>query len=265
MQPLATNASSSSTAPCTTHWWATVAPRPISVVTSGGQCSTEPSCTLARSRTTIGPQSPRSTAPYQIEAPDSTLTSPMSVAVGATNASSAIVGRLPRLIDEHRITLPGRLRCGAPSRATRAGRAPSIIYVTAHGKEEMPALWRMRPGGRLHLQPGACRRVAGQGVGVREPESPCRGAGRAGAGGAEVRRPHGAHRCRARRDLPYGCRQQLRVCESALERDHRRLVQGCHRPSLGFHQETGAAVRSGWPGRRRRAPKSSGPPASPMP
>jgi len=43
----------------------------------------------------IGEKSARSTAPYQTEAPASTCTSPTSVAVGAMNASSAIVGLTP--------------------------------------------------------------------------------------------------------------------------------------------------------------------------
>src|SRR5579875_1936932 len=94
-QPLPTSASSSSTAPWTMHRCATVARGPISVVTPGFVWMTVPSCTFARSRTTIGPSSPRSTAPYQTDAPDSIVTSPMSVAVAAMNASSATTGRLP--------------------------------------------------------------------------------------------------------------------------------------------------------------------------
>ena len=72
-----------------------VAPGPTSQVTSGGVCSTAPSCTLAPARMMIGPKSARSTAPYQTEAPASTRTSPTNVAVGAMNASSAMVGLTP--------------------------------------------------------------------------------------------------------------------------------------------------------------------------
>ncbi len=53
------------------------------------------SCTLAPSRTTIEQMSARSTAPYQTEAPASTTTSPMSVAVGAIHASGWTCGDLP--------------------------------------------------------------------------------------------------------------------------------------------------------------------------
>src|SRR5437016_3852547 len=62
--PLPTSASAPMTAPCTTHRWPTVAPSPISVTGSSPPCSTEPSWTFAPHRTTIGPKSARSTAPY---------------------------------------------------------------------------------------------------------------------------------------------------------------------------------------------------------
>src|SRR3954471_4707360 len=70
-----------------------VAPWPISSGSAAG--TTAPSWMLAPARTTIGAKSARSTAPYQTDAPASTVTSPTSVAVGATNASGCTVGRLP--------------------------------------------------------------------------------------------------------------------------------------------------------------------------
>src|SRR5690242_5716593 len=131
VHPLATRASSSSTAPCTRHWCATVAPRPITVVTSTVVWITDPSCTLAFARTRIGPSSPRSTAPYQTEAPDSMVTSPITLAVGATHASAAIDGRLPsysnsivgpvRSAPRRSAGQPGALPVSLPLPADRAG------------------------------------------------------------------------------------------------------------------------------------------------
>ena len=43
----------------------------------------------------IRPKSARSTAPYQIDAPASTTTSPTTVAVGATHASGCTCGDRP--------------------------------------------------------------------------------------------------------------------------------------------------------------------------
>src|SRR5690348_532186 len=93
--PLPSSAFSSSTAPCTMQECATVAPGPTSTTASGAPCRTELSCTLAPSRTMIVQMSARSTAPYQTLAPFSMVTSPISVAVGATKASGWTVGRLP--------------------------------------------------------------------------------------------------------------------------------------------------------------------------
>jgi hypothetical protein len=45
--------------------------------------------------TEIRSTSPRSTAPYQTLAPAASVTSPMTEAVGATNASSSTLGCLP--------------------------------------------------------------------------------------------------------------------------------------------------------------------------
>jgi hypothetical protein len=50
---------------------------------------------FAPARIVIVPRSARITAPYQIDTPASTTTSPTSVAVGAIHASGWTVGRLP--------------------------------------------------------------------------------------------------------------------------------------------------------------------------
>jgi hypothetical protein len=50
---------------------------------------------LAPVRTAIGPKSPRSTTPYQTEAFSSTVTSPITEAVGATKAVEWTVGDFP--------------------------------------------------------------------------------------------------------------------------------------------------------------------------
>ena len=63
-----------------------MAPAPTTVA-CGDVWITELSCTLAPAPMTIGPKSARSTTPYQTEASASTVTSPMSVAVGATHAA----------------------------------------------------------------------------------------------------------------------------------------------------------------------------------
>src|SRR6266700_7020011 len=93
--PLPTSASVPMTAPCTTHRWPTVAPSPISVTGSSPPCSTEPSWMFAPRRTTIGPKSARSTAPYQMEASASTRTSPTRVTVGAIQAPGLTCGSRP--------------------------------------------------------------------------------------------------------------------------------------------------------------------------
>src|SRR5580704_8999895 len=93
--PLPTSASVPMTAPCTTHRWPTVEPSPISVTGSSPPCSTEPSWMFAPRRTTIGPKSARSTAPYQMEASASTRTSPTRVAVGAIQAPGLTCGSRP--------------------------------------------------------------------------------------------------------------------------------------------------------------------------
>ena len=93
--PLPISASAPIVQPCTTHRCPTVAPSPTSVTGSGPPCRTDPSCTLAPRRTTIGPKSARSTAPYQIEASASTVTSPTRVAVGAIHADGLTSGSRP--------------------------------------------------------------------------------------------------------------------------------------------------------------------------
>ena len=70
-------------------WGPTVSTSP------GAACRTELSWMLEPSRTTIVQMSPRRTAPYQMLAPASTVTSPTRVAVAATKASGCTTGRLP--------------------------------------------------------------------------------------------------------------------------------------------------------------------------
>src|SRR3954454_24304061 len=92
---LAISASAPMVQACTTQLWPMVAPGPISTGPWGPACRTEPSCTFAPSRTTTEPKSARSTALNQTEAPASTVTSPISEAVGATKAVGWTVGDLP--------------------------------------------------------------------------------------------------------------------------------------------------------------------------
>ena len=75
--------------------WPIVTFAPTTVGRSSAQWMTQLSWTLEPSPMTIALLSPRRTAPNQIEAPASTVTSPISTAVGATYASSAICGVLP--------------------------------------------------------------------------------------------------------------------------------------------------------------------------
>ena len=102
--PLPISASACTTAPWTTHTWPMVAPSPTSVTGSRPPCSTDPSCTFAPRRITIGPKSARSTAPYQTDASASTRTSPTRVAVGAIQAWGLTVGARPS--KENRGTRP---------------------------------------------------------------------------------------------------------------------------------------------------------------
>src|SRR4051812_46163784 len=76
------------------HRWPTVAPGPTSQ-TPSPTWITELSCTFAPARITTAPKSARMTTPYQIEASASTVTSPTSVAVGATHADGCTAGLLP--------------------------------------------------------------------------------------------------------------------------------------------------------------------------
>src|SRR3954447_11907730 len=95
VQWLASTAWAPMCTPCTTQPCATVAPGPTSTGMPGGACSTQQSCTLAPSRTMIGAKSARMTALNHTDAPASTWTSPISVAVGAMNAPGSIVGDRP--------------------------------------------------------------------------------------------------------------------------------------------------------------------------
>src|SRR3954447_12876615 len=106
---LPTSASSPIVAPCTTQAWPIVAPVPISVTMPFGECITDPSCTLAPARTTIGPKSPRRTTPYQTEAFSSTVTSPITEAVGATKAVGWTIGDFP---SKEKSGMAPRLRMG---------------------------------------------------------------------------------------------------------------------------------------------------------
>ena len=80
----------------------TVTFSPTIVGRSSAQWMTQLSCTLEPWPITIALLSPRSTAPNQIEAPASTVTSPIRTAVGAMNASSATCGVLPVEFDHRR-------------------------------------------------------------------------------------------------------------------------------------------------------------------
>src|SRR5215472_5442677 len=74
---------------------------------------------FAPRRTTIGPKSARSTAPYQTEASASTRTSPTRVAVGAIHATGLTCGSRPSKANSG--IRPSCTR--APQRAAAAGRA----------------------------------------------------------------------------------------------------------------------------------------------
>src|SRR5580704_5937849 len=167
--PLPTSASVPMTAPCTTHRWPTVAPSPISVTGSSPPCSTEPSWMFAPRRTTIGPKSARSTAPYQTEASASTRTSPTRVAVGAIQASGLTCG-----------SRPSKAKSGIRPSCTRGPRGPgradwlrlrlgdvdqpgNAELVDAHAELVDPDLLLQRHGGgsaRGQLLPVAVQRVA---------------------------------------------------------------------------------------------------------
>jgi len=66
--------------------WPIVTSVPMIVRLFSETCRTALSCTLLRAPIRIGPLSPRITAPNQMLADSATSTSPMSTAVGATNA-----------------------------------------------------------------------------------------------------------------------------------------------------------------------------------
>ena len=55
-------------------------------------------------------------------------------------------------------------------RQRRQSEMTPIIFITAFGSDEIADTDRYRRGrGRLHLRPGATRRAAGQGLGLRQP------------------------------------------------------------------------------------------------
>ena len=165
-----TSACSPTSAQCTTQPCPTVALRPITRVSPGAACRTELSCTLAPSRITIVQMSARSTAPYQMLAPCSTVTSPIRVAVGATNASGWTVGRLPSnsklgmgLIPHprHRSRLP---RPGLGSAPPRDRRRPRRAWPVR------------RPGSSAPLIPLSrtwTPRTASRSTRARAPSSSC--------------------------------------------------------------------------------------------
>src|SRR5437870_13792410 len=97
--PLPIKHSSPSDAAWIVQLWPTVEPAPISVPPRGVTWTTAQSCTLAPRWTTIGLKSPRSTALYQTEARSSIVTSPMTTAVGATNAVGGLLGLLPAKLE----------------------------------------------------------------------------------------------------------------------------------------------------------------------
>src|SRR5438093_2653213 len=166
--PLPTSASAPMTAPCTTHRWPTVAPSPISVTGSSPPCSTEPSWMFAPRRTTVGPKSARSTAPYQTEASASTRTSPSKVAVGAIQAPGLTCG-----------SRPSKAKSGIRPSCTRAAEARAgrlrlrlrdvdqpgdAELVDAHAELVAPDLLLQRHGGDAAR--GELLEVAAQGVAV---------------------------------------------------------------------------------------------------
>jgi hypothetical protein len=94
MEPFPIRHSSSSVQPWITQAWPTVTPGPISTGSAALTWTTEQSWTLAPARMTIGAVSPRTTALYQMDALASTMTSPMTTAVGAMNAPGSTRGDL---------------------------------------------------------------------------------------------------------------------------------------------------------------------------
>src|SRR5919204_656643 len=92
-------------------------------------CTTEQSCTLAPSRTTIGFRSPRSTALYQIEARASTVTSPMRTAVGAMNAVGWTFG-----------VLPSKLKSGMASTLAVCSTLSLILYERSPHRMSAPRI-----------------------------------------------------------------------------------------------------------------------------
>src|SRR5439155_465081 len=107
----------------TVQLWPIVAPGPTSVPWRGVTCTTAQSCTFAPRRTTIGLKSARSTALYHTDAFSSTVTSPTSTAVGATNADGWTFGLLPSKLNSGMVwTLAVCSDCSHLTRSLGEGR-----------------------------------------------------------------------------------------------------------------------------------------------
>jgi hypothetical protein len=90
--PIPTSTSSSICAPCSTTRCPTVTFRPTTRGKPGSECRVQPSWTFEPSPISIVSWSARATAPYQMLARGPIVTAPTTTAVGATKASSSILG-----------------------------------------------------------------------------------------------------------------------------------------------------------------------------
>lgn len=93
--PMPTRLPSSMVQPCSTALCPIETRSPIVIGNPKSTWTEQLSCTLLPAPTTIGPQSARSTAPYQTLAPGCSVTSPTTTAIGATKHSSSTTGRWP--------------------------------------------------------------------------------------------------------------------------------------------------------------------------
>lgn len=86
--------------PITLLWtiapWPRVTSAPMMVGPSASVWITQLSCTLVRGPMRTCDMSPRTVAPNHTDAPEAISTSPMTLAVGATQASAATTGDFPR-------------------------------------------------------------------------------------------------------------------------------------------------------------------------
>src|SRR5947208_6787665 len=102
------------------------------------------SCTLLRGPTRIGSVSPRSTAPNQTLAPASIVTSPISVAFGATKASGATRGRLSPRGTSKAIPTPSEVRSEKGARDGLVSSFPAPIshfsLLVSHFDDDRVAL-----------------------------------------------------------------------------------------------------------------------------